>query len=118
MPEKTTDMLPDAPPEPGTEAAASPASPASAAAPVRYDTPMVYVGPTLGRHGLGQYRVFKAGVLPPEIQALAAQYPELPKLIVPVARLTQARADLRQAGHPLQAAAQAVLTAYRPESRK
>ncbi|GAB7078765.1 hypothetical protein JCM14635_04380 [Megalodesulfovibrio paquesii] len=117
MPEKTTDMLPGAPPEPGTEAAASPASPASPAGPVRYDTPMVYVGPTLGRDGLAQYRVFKAGPLPPAVLALAARYPGLSGLMVPVARLTQARADLRRPGHPLQAAAQALLTAYRQAGR-
>lgn len=115
MPEQ---LLPESTPPASTPADSSPADSSQAVAgPVVHVGPVVYVGPTLGRDGLAQYRVFKAGPLPPAVLALAARYPELSGLMVPVARLTQARADLRRPGHPLQAAAQALLTAYRQAGR-
>lgn len=116
MPEQ---LLPESPPAESSPAASlqAVASPEPCAGPVVCVSPVVYVGPTLGRDGLAQYRVFKAGPLPPDVQALATRYPELSSLMVPVARLTQARADLRRPGHPLQAAAQALLTAYRQAGR-
>lgn len=49
--------------------------------------PMIYVGPSLERGALTQYKVFSGG-LPETLEELKEKYPQLTDLIVPVADLS------------------------------
>lgn len=59
----------------------------------------VYIGKSLP--GLPQYKVFKDGILPEHIRQMAEKNTNIYGLIVPVARLQEARRDINIKGHIL-----------------
>lgn len=59
----------------------------------------VYIGKTV--KGLTKYTVFKGGVLPAHIEALAAQDETIKGLIVPASELQEARKNINTKGHIL-----------------
>ena len=59
----------------------------------------VYIGRPLV--GLPRYTVFKGGVLPPYIEAMAAKDETIKGLIVPVSELQEARNNIKVKGHIL-----------------
>ena len=71
--------------------------------------PQVYIGPSLPDGSLTQHTVFKNG-LPPHVEQLKIQTPEVGHLIVPVADLSAARQRLSRHGKEARA--------YREVARK
>jgi len=59
--------------------------------------PQVYIGPSLPDGSLMQHTVFKNG-LPPHVEQLKLNTPEIQRLIVPVTELAAARQDLAKHG--------------------
>lgn len=71
--------------------------------------PQVYIGPSLPDGSLTQHTVFKGG-LPPHVEQLKLQVPEVGHLIVPVTQLSAARQRLTRHGKEARA--------YREVARK
>ncbi len=61
--------------------------------------PTIYIGKSL--LGLSRYTVFKGGVLPPHVEAMAAKDETIKNLIVPVSQLQEARKNINVKGHIL-----------------
>lgn len=59
----------------------------------------VYIGKSL--HGLSQYTVFKDGVMPPHIEAMAAKDETIKGLTVPASKLQEARRNMNIKGNIL-----------------
>lgn len=59
----------------------------------------VYIGRT--KNGLTKYTVFKGGVLPAHIEAMAAKDETIKGLIVPASELQEARKNINTKGHIL-----------------
>lgn len=64
------------------------------------NTKLIYIGPNLSRGRLLQYQVFIGG-LPTHLEAEFAALPALKRLFVPVAEMSAAVAQVKQAGTPL-----------------
>jgi hypothetical protein len=75
------------------------AAPKAAAAPASKPAPatVIYIGPTVQRHALRQFTIYRGGK-PAHIDALVGQVPELHHLFVPVSGLAEARKRLAQRG--------------------
>lgn len=98
-----------APAQSGGQPQATAGAPARPAArPVSGEARM-YLGPTrVGRVLLQQGTVYAGGVLPAQVKALADKSAELSALLVPVSRVAQAKAELRDPKSKLARAFQAV----------
>lgn len=64
------------------------------------NTKLIYIGPNMSRGRLLQYQVFIGG-LPTHLEAELAALPALKRLFVPVAEMSAAVAQVKQAGTPL-----------------
>lgn len=74
--------------------------------------PQVYIGPSLPDGSLMQHTVFKNG-LPPHVEQLKLNTPEIGRLIVPVTELAAARQDLVRHGSRARAY-RTVISKYSP----
>ena len=74
--------------------------------------PQVYIGPSLPDGSLMQHTVFKNG-LPPHVEQLKLNTPEIGRLIVPVTELAAARQDLARHGSRVRAY-RAVVSKFSP----
>lgn len=61
---------------------------------------LIYIGPTLSRARLIKYQVYIGGY-PIQAEEVAETFPQIKKLFVPVAELTQAERETKTKGTPL-----------------
>jgi hypothetical protein len=68
---------------------------------------LIYIGPSLPHGVLAQHTVFRDGV-PKYLDEVRQKYPQVDTLIVPVAQLLKAQAELQRKGTEIQQAYQAL----------
>lgn len=79
---------------------------------INEDENLIYVGPNVTRLGLVQFQLFRGGVCG-AAKTASEKIAEIAKLVVPVEKLEQARADIARKGSYLNKLYQAVEQAAR-----
>ena len=79
---------------------------------INEDENLIYVGPNVTRLGLVQFQLFRGGVCG-AARTASEKIAEIAKLVVPVEKLEQARADIARKGSYLNKLYQAVEQAAR-----